>query len=76
MRVPMNEEGDKRKVDLNWDDEHVLPAVLSPDTEFVFQRMTEETLRAAGVNPTARSLGATTAWAPTPSAVRRQAPRL
>lgn len=35
------------KVDRNWDDEDVLPAVLSRDTEFVFQRMTEETLQAA-----------------------------
>ena len=35
------------KVGRNWDDANVLPAVLSRDTEFVFQRMTEETLRAA-----------------------------
>lgn len=34
------------KVGRNWDDEDVLPAVLSWDTEFVFQRMTEETLEA------------------------------
>jgi SAM-dependent methyltransferase len=31
---------------LCWDDSDVLPAVLSRDTEFVFARMTEETLRA------------------------------
>jgi SAM-dependent methyltransferase len=33
-------------VDLNWNDDDVLPAELSRDTEFVFQRMTDETLRA------------------------------
>ncbi len=32
------------KVDLQWNDEDVLPPVLSPDTDFVFRRMTEETL--------------------------------
>ena len=36
----------KGKVDLSWDDEGVLPKILSLDTEFVFQRMTEETLQA------------------------------
>lgn len=36
----------KGKVDLSWDDEGVLPKILSIDTEFVFQRMTEETLKA------------------------------
>jgi SAM-dependent methyltransferase len=41
---------------LNWDDEGVLPPVLSPDTEFVFQRMTEETLKAAGVEIDRRAL--------------------
>jgi ubiquinone/menaquinone biosynthesis C-methylase UbiE len=35
------------EVDLNWNDDDVLPAELSRDTEFVFQRMTDETLRAA-----------------------------
>jgi SAM-dependent methyltransferase len=34
------------KVDLEWNDENVLPPVLSPDTDFVFRRMTEETLKA------------------------------
>ena len=43
----MSEEGDRKKVDLEWNDEDVLPAVFSRDTEFVFQRMTEETLKAA-----------------------------
>ncbi len=33
-------------VDLEWNDENVLPPVLSPDTDFVFRRMTEETLKA------------------------------
>ncbi|MGB9699962.1 MAG: class I SAM-dependent methyltransferase [Thermodesulfobacteriota bacterium] len=36
----------KGQVDLSWDDEGVLPKILSIDTEFVFQRMTEETLKA------------------------------
>lgn len=35
------------KVDFEWDDADVLPPVLSRDTEFVFRRMTDETLRAA-----------------------------
>ncbi len=34
------------KIDLEWNDDDVLPPVLSPDTEFVFRRMTEETLGA------------------------------
>jgi len=34
------------KVNLEWNDEDVLPPVLSRDTEFVFGRMTEETMRA------------------------------
>jgi SAM-dependent methyltransferase len=34
------------KVNFDWNDEDVLPAVLSLDTEFVFQRMTDETLQA------------------------------
>lgn len=36
----------KGKVDFSWDDEGVLPKILSLDTEFVFRRMTEETLEA------------------------------
>jgi SAM-dependent methyltransferase len=44
----MAEEGHGSTVNLDWDDSDVLPAVLSPDTEFVFRRMTEETLKAAG----------------------------
>lgn len=35
------------KVNLDWNDDDVLPAVLSLDTEYVFQRMTDETLKAA-----------------------------
>lgn len=42
----MPERVDLVKVDLEWNDDHVLPPVLSLDTEFVFQRMTDETLRA------------------------------
>ncbi len=34
------------RVDRDWNDEDVLPPVLSRDTDFVFRRMTEETLRA------------------------------
>jgi SAM-dependent methyltransferase len=52
----MNEEEGKPKADLNWDDEGVLPAVLSPDTEFVFRRMTEETLKAAAAANSCRVL--------------------
>jgi ubiquinone/menaquinone biosynthesis C-methylase UbiE len=44
---PVGENLNSGKVGRNWDDAHVLPAVLSRDTAFVFQRMTEETLRAA-----------------------------
>ena len=43
----MAENKDSGKIGRNWDDADVLPAVLSRDTEFVFQRMTEETLWAA-----------------------------
>jgi ubiquinone/menaquinone biosynthesis C-methylase UbiE len=43
----MAEKRDPGKADLNWNDDDVLPAVLSLDTEFVFRRMTEETLLAA-----------------------------
>ncbi|MCX5918221.1 MAG: methyltransferase domain-containing protein [Deltaproteobacteria bacterium] len=52
----MNEEEGKPKADLNWDDEGILPAVLSPDTEFVFRRMTEETLKAAAAANSSRVL--------------------
>ena len=37
------------KVDLEWDDTGIVPEVVSADTEFVFIRMTEATLRAAAV---------------------------
>lgn len=42
--------------DWDWDDEGVLPAVLSRDTEFVFQRMTEETLKATDLRTSHRVL--------------------
>ncbi len=35
------------QVDRFWDDDDVLPPVLSRDTEFVFSQMTQKTLRAA-----------------------------
>jgi SAM-dependent methyltransferase len=38
---------DPAKINRQWSDEDVLPPVLSVDTEFVFDRMTVETLRAA-----------------------------
>jgi SAM-dependent methyltransferase len=43
----VTEKKDSGKGHRNWNDDDVLPAVLSRDTEFVFQRMTEETLQAA-----------------------------
>lgn len=43
----MAEKINSATVGRNWDDADVLPAVLSRDTEFVFQRMTEETLWAS-----------------------------
>jgi ubiquinone/menaquinone biosynthesis C-methylase UbiE len=39
---------DPGKINTRWNDEDVLPPVLSRDTEFVFRRMTDETLKAAG----------------------------
>jgi SAM-dependent methyltransferase len=44
------ESGGSAKVNLAWDDESVLPAVLFRDTDFVFRRMTEETLKATDVS--------------------------
>jgi SAM-dependent methyltransferase len=38
-----------KEIDFEWDDADVLPSVFSPDTEFVFRRMTEETLRTVEV---------------------------
>ena len=38
---------DPGKINTKWNDEDVLPPVLSVDTEFVFDRMTAETLKAA-----------------------------
>jgi ubiquinone/menaquinone biosynthesis C-methylase UbiE len=33
------------KIDINWDDDGVIPKKLTVDTQFVFQRMTEETIK-------------------------------
>lgn len=33
----------KREIDLQWDDEDVVPEVVNPDLEFLFQRMNEVT---------------------------------
>jgi ubiquinone/menaquinone biosynthesis C-methylase UbiE len=33
------------KVDLDWDDSEVLPEIIRPDVEFLFQRMTQATLQ-------------------------------
>ena len=52
----MAEKSGPSGVDLEWNDEDVLPPVLSPDTEFVFRRMTEVTLKAADVGPSLRVL--------------------
>ncbi len=43
-------------LDRAWDDEHVIPAELGPDTDFLFQRMTRDTLEAVGARPKARVL--------------------
>jgi SAM-dependent methyltransferase len=50
------EKGGRPRANLDWDDEDVLPAVLSRDTEFVFRRMTEETLKAAETRASHRVL--------------------
>ena len=47
---------DPGKINTKWSDEDVLPPVLSVDTEFVFDRMTAETLRAARAEKGARVL--------------------
>ncbi len=39
------------RVDRGWNDDDVLPPVLSRDTDFVFRRMTEETLKAVDARP-------------------------
>lgn len=38
----------REPIDLTWDDEGVIPRQLGPDTAFLFQRMTEDTLGALG----------------------------
>jgi SAM-dependent methyltransferase len=50
------DDGGSCKVNLDWDDEDVLPPVLSRDTEFVFRRMTEETLKAIEIRSSNRVL--------------------
>jgi SAM-dependent methyltransferase len=47
---------DPGKINTKWNDEDVLPPVLSVDTEFVFDRMTSETLKAAQAEKGARVL--------------------
>jgi ubiquinone/menaquinone biosynthesis C-methylase UbiE len=54
-RIPPGK-SDPAKINRQWSDEDVLPPVLSVDTEFVFDRMTVETLRAAGTENGARVL--------------------
>ncbi len=41
----MNQGDIKTKVDLEWDDKHVVPSVVHPDLAFLFQQMNEVTLR-------------------------------
>jgi SAM-dependent methyltransferase len=43
-------------LDRSWDDEHVIPPELGPDTVFLFDRMTKDTLEAVGAKPKARVL--------------------
>jgi len=52
----MAEDGGRSKANRDWDDDDVLPPVLSRDTEFVFRRMTEETLRATETGTSKRVL--------------------
>ena len=52
----MAEKGGSPKVNRDWDDEDVLPPILSRDTEFVFRRMTEETLKATETRASKRVL--------------------
>jgi SAM-dependent methyltransferase len=46
-KVP-DESTPKEPIDKEWDDERVIPKHLSRDTQFLFSRMTEETLKAVG----------------------------
>ncbi len=46
-KVP-HEPPQKEPIDKAWDDEKVIPKCLSLDTQFLFSRMTEETLKAVG----------------------------
>jgi SAM-dependent methyltransferase len=54
-QIPLGK-SDPGKINTQWNDEDVLPPVLSPDTEFVFDRMTGETLKAARTENGARAL--------------------
>ena len=47
MEILPNEES---KIDLEWDDGHVLPEKVYPDVAFLFQRMTEVTVGKVEVN--------------------------
>jgi len=44
------------KINRDWNDDDVLPARLSIDTEFVFRRMTDETIRAVDLKNAHRVL--------------------
>lgn len=48
--------GFRGPLDKGWDDEGVIPKDLSPDTDYLFTRMTRETLRAVGASPGERVL--------------------
>jgi SAM-dependent methyltransferase len=41
----------REPVDKDWDDAGVIPEELTPDTVYLFARMTEETLRAVDIHP-------------------------
>lgn len=47
----MRENGGKFYIDLSWDDSHVVPAIVTPEVEFMFRRMTEVTILESGVQP-------------------------
>ena len=54
-QIPLGK-SDPGKINTQWNDEDVLPPVLSPDTAFVFDRMTGETLKAARMENGPRTL--------------------
>lgn len=47
----MGLEKGREPIDKDWDDEKVIPSELSPETAYLFRRMTEETLRAVHAKP-------------------------